>query len=580
MARSRSVRVVAAVTLCGAILAIMSPGAVPQARPPVAETTAVPIQPDALAQELLSRGLENGKRHADTGANMEQRLTDPSSAWLMLLMTLPSKADATRINGAIQAQPRNIQDRLLRVYADGCMLGFEREKFVLQKARQPVHRSDKENLKKIAFMLGMYTIESDGWLPCASDAKALQAVLYGSPSLENLPEKRIMGDKQTWISEETQAPLHWNAVLSGRQMYKIRGWKGKVALYQDPPAPDGNRWVLLLDLETVRRVGPAEWTRLRRGSGIPGPDVMPPRYRITYFACPPGMVDPRPVAINNKGEVTGYVSTKSDVFHAVVWRNGRVQDQGVIGMGIGINDKGHVVGDTDQPRGKGRVFLWRNGRVTLIGLPGGQCTAIGINERDWCVGHIESAGGDRAFEWKGGGSPIYLTTLGGRKGAARGINARGDVVGESQTASGKTRATLWHNGKPRDLGSLGTNSYAQDINERGLVAGWSETEDGHFAFLWSNGKMRKLPLPKGYIGSEGLRLNKWGAVVGSAWTNSGGEAVLWRNGVMYRLNRCIPSGVKLRLDHADDINDKGWIIGEGVVPGPKYVTRPFLLTPM
>lgn len=55
-------------------------------------------------------------------------------------------------------------------------------------------------------------------------------------------------------------------------------------------------------------------------------------------------------------------------------------------------------------------------------------------------------------------SIIDLGTLGGSESAAIGINARGQVVGGSTTASGEGRAFLWEKGTMIDLGTLGGES--------------------------------------------------------------------------------------------------------------------------
>src|SRR5512133_842170 len=53
-----------------------------------------------------------------------------------------------------------------------------------------------------------------------------------------------------------------------------------------------------------------------------------------------------------------------------------------------------------------------------------------------------------------------LGTLGGRSSAATAINEVGEVVGMSDTASGKQHAFLWQNGRMRDLGTLPGERYS------------------------------------------------------------------------------------------------------------------------
>ena len=61
-----------------------------------------------------------------------------------------------------------------------------------------------------------------------------------------------------------------------------------------------------------------------------------------------------------------------------------------------------------------------------------------------------------------------LGTLGGSQSSAAGINEAGEVVGNSEVPSGKTRAFLWRPGHAmRSLGTLGgANSRARGINDR------------------------------------------------------------------------------------------------------------------
>jgi probable HAF family extracellular repeat protein len=82
-----------------------------------------------------------------------------------------------------------------------------------------------------------------------------------------------------------------------------------------------------------------------------------------------------------------------------------------------------------------------------------------------------------------------ITDLGnlGSVSRARGINDRGQIVGNSSLATGATHAFLWENGVITDLGTLGgANSQALGINDRGQIVGSSLTATGEtHATLWS-----------------------------------------------------------------------------------------------
>jgi probable HAF family extracellular repeat protein len=116
----------------------------------------------------------------------------------------------------------------------------------------------------------------------------------------------------------------------------------------------------------------------------------------------------------------------------------------------------------------------------------------------------------------GSGSSGYqsfdLGTLGGDEALAYAINARGQIVGQSETSSGQWHAFLWDKGVMTDLGTLGGNaSWAYGISGRGQVVGQSLTSSGGWhAFLWEKGVMRDL----GEEMRSAFGVNERGQVVG------------------------------------------------------------------
>ena len=89
---------------------------------------------------------------------------------------------------------------------------------------------------------------------------------------------------------------------------------------------------------------------------------------------------------------------------------------------------------------------------------------------------------------------IDLGTLGGSFSFAQDINDRGQVTGYSSNALGEFHAFLWENSKMTDLGTLGgTFSFGAALNARGQVAGFSITATGdQHAVLWNKGVMIDL----------------------------------------------------------------------------------------
>src|SRR2546423_3836367 len=119
-----------------------------------------------------------------------------------------------------------------------------------------------------------------------------------------------------------------------------------------------------------------------------------------------------------------------------------------------------------------------------------------------------------------------LGTLGGAVSQGKAVNRRGQVVGTSRDALGRTRAFLWEESLGIvDLKPLtGVNTSANDINDNGEIAGGGDTGFGDFhAYLLSAGTSFDL----GTLGgneSEALAVNGRGQVAGPSRAAGGGAA--------------------------------------------------------
>lgn len=203
-----------------------------------------------------------------------------------------------------------------------------------------------------------------------------------------------------------------------------------------------------------------------------------------------------------------------------------------------LNNQGKVVGGADTPSFNPypncfnpfnqqfecyaqHAFEWRDGALTDLGtLPGGNSSfAYFISGNGFIVGGsengvIDPVAGTPEFHatlWTNG-KIKDLGTLGGTSSLATQVNDLGLVVGASQNTipdpfslaglGTQTRAFLWQNGEMHDLRSLGgPDSFAQIVNQRGQVAGVSYTSfvaDPNTGlpildpFLWENGSMKDL----------------------------------------------------------------------------------------
>jgi len=117
-------------------------------------------------------------------------------------------------------------------------------------------------------------------------------------------------------------------------------------------------------------------------------------------------------------------------------------------------------------------------------IPGAGAYAFDINDDGTIAGAMGMATGWHAVIWSGASHEIRdLGTLGGVNAEAHGINARGDVVGWSQTADGITHAFARAAGGDAmiDIGTLGggaDSSVALKINDADEVVGWSSAGSG------------------------------------------------------------------------------------------------------
>lgn len=223
------------------------------------------------------------------------------------------------------------------------------------------------------------------------------------------------------------------------------------------------------------------------------------------------------------------------------------------------------------------------------------------------AGAVESGETVQAVAWFG--THLIDTganRLGGANSQAFGSNDRGQVVGEAQTSdpnsedfcgfnqmmllpSGNAcRAFLWQNGVVMELKNTlgGANSVANQINSRGDVVGFAETNQqqetgcgvGRFApVMWRNGVMQALSTYAGDQDGTAFAINDQGQAVGATGScapfnvNSQlnlleAHAVLWDETGVHLIPGFGGDG-GFGGNHACAINNLGQVVGHSDLPG-------------
>jgi len=228
----------------------------------------------------------------------------------------------------------------------------------------------------------------------------------------------------------------------------------------------------------------------------------------------------------------------------------------------------YVVTDVGPLNDLSELFSGGGGAVNNQGIVAGQASLPG--------------GTDRAFRWTRG-TLLDLGTLGGLMASARSINQRGQIAGWSETVpNGPVHSFFWDQGTMLDLGTFGGDfSEANHVNDRGQTVGFACTTvpdpepfpavgatECH-AFVWAAGVLTDLktlggPNSIAIANSNSGQIVGWSQVDDNIDPNFGFadlHAATWANGTITRLAD-LGGGVSL----ATAINEQGVAVGLSLVP--------------
>ncbi|CDH47558.1 PEP-CTERM sorting domain-containing protein [Candidatus Contendibacter odensensis] len=309
-----------------------------------------------------------------------------------------------------------------------------------------------------------------------------------------------------------------------------------------------------------------------------------------------------PTAINNSGEVTGwlYANTPSHNVQAFVWssQDGLRSLGGLAGgnhdeYGTAISNLGVVTGISFASNGSIGTFTWSQALgAQSIGVPQNapsdtRVIGQGVNDYGVVVGHSYSPNAvtDQPFIWNAVSG--FQTT--GYNGIATDINNLGQVVGNIDTYGyGNRHAYIWDsvNGL-QTLGYLpGCYTVAVAINDQSQVIGNSYGANCNSnGFVWDSKQgIRSLGALDGWLGSTALAINDMGHVVGELRGAVNGEAFIWTEvtGIQILQDLIDPYSGDLSnvvLFGATGINDRGQIIAQGIDPDVGAI-HGYLLTPI
>ncbi len=259
--------------------------------------------------------------------------------------------------------------------------------------------------------------------------------------------------------------------------------------------------------------------------------------------------------------------SKNQVFHL---------DAPSSGVAMGMNNNLQLVGAYNDTDGLNQAFVW-HGRFgqfeSLPQVPNQSRVATAIADDGTIVGFSSTPNGFKPFKMVDGELQELATTF--NRTFANDVNDDGLIVGRERQA-GKNTAVKWEDGAISPLngttdgdGKL-VDSVANAVNDKGLIAGRLGTR----AVVWTPYGV-VLDVAGGSFPAEARDVNTLGQVVGTV-TTWRDYAFIYPSAGSEALELLIDQSLPWVFHQAVAINDKGWITGNGDLAGE---SRVFLLVP-
>jgi uncharacterized membrane protein len=288
--------------------------------------------------------------------------------------------------------------------------------------------------------------------------------------------------------------------------------------------------------------------------------------------------------INNRNQIVGSAALPGDLVQGFVWQwNKGIRLVGLlpgaaISVAYDINDWGQVVGASGGGELLSVAYVWdpRRGMRALSALGGAAATATHINNAGQIAGygtttntnegfHLFFRDRDGEIQDVGQGFAFGLTNHG-----VLGINIQSQTTDESEMffwhkRSGARRVPKF----PEHSLILFSEFTANALSDRLEVAAAVVQGVTLHAIRWTwQSGMQDLGTLSGAGYSAASAVNNWGTIVG--WSNDAEpSAIIWRKqSGMRALADFIDSTSEIseqnaHLIEAIDVNDLGWIVGEG-----------------